>query len=156
LFAPDGARAWESFRQKKGLDAARALQMLRAAIRDDDREALVAFLDYLEGRHLRLLEPLTEAQRSLLERELARLSGEQILIFRHGEIEDHLPPGTSDVKAVVALTTDRNWINRVPGESQRRTLAEILCEILDVGGESRSTFLAEATEGAVVFPTPLT
>ena len=156
LFAPDGAKAWESFKQKKGLDAATALQVLRAASRGDDREALLAFLDYLEGRHLRLLESLTEPQKALLEGELARLFGEQILILRHGEVEDYLPPGTSDVKGVVALTTDRNWINRVLGESQRKTLAEILCEILDIGGESRATFLAEAIKGAVVFPTPLT
>jgi hypothetical protein len=44
----------------------------------------------------------------------------------------------------------------VPGESHRKTLAEILCEILEVRGESRAAFLVEAIEGAVLFPNPLT
>jgi putative ATP-dependent endonuclease of the OLD family len=156
LFAPNAAKAWESFRQKKGLDSAKALHVLRGAAQDNDGAALLAFLDYLEGRHLRLIDPLTEEQIDLLEVELARLSGEQILILRHGEIEDHLPPDTSDVKAIVALTTDRNWINRVPGESQRKTLAEIVCAILQIEGEARAAFIAEAAGRAVAFPTPLT
>ena len=100
-------------------------------------------------------EPLTEAQHALLRDELARLVGERILILPHGEIEDHLPPGTTDVKAVVALTTDRNWINSVPGESQRKSLADILCEILEVRGHFRTAFLAEASARTVAFPTPL-
>jgi predicted ATPase len=156
LFAPNAAKAWESFRQKKGLDSSNAIRLLRGAIQGDDRAALLAFVDYLEGRHLRLMEPLTEEQNARLAAEFARLSAERILILRYGEIEDHLPLDTSDVKAVVALTTDRNWINRVPGEPQRKTLAEILCEILQIEGETRAAFLAEAASGAVVFPTPLT
>jgi hypothetical protein len=155
LFAPDGAKAWESLKQKKGMDASTALSALRLATQNNDREALLSFLDYLEERHLRLLEPLTAAQQAVLKEEIARLVGEQVLILRHGEIEDHLPPGTRDVKAVVTLTTDRNWINRVPGESPRNTLAEIICEILEVKGEPRNTFLTEVTAGAVAFPTPL-
>jgi hypothetical protein len=156
LFAPNAAKAWESFKQKKGLDSSNALQLLRGAIHGDDRAALLVFVDYLEGRHRRLIEPLTEEQSAQLDAEFARLSAEQILILRHGEIENYLPPDTNDVKAVVALTTDRNWINRVPGEPQRRSLAEILCEILKIEGETKAAFLAEASSGAVVFPTPLT
>jgi hypothetical protein len=115
----------------------------------------LAFLDYLEGRRLRLLEPLTTTQLTELDDELARLVGDQILILRHGEIEDHLPPDTRDVKAIVELTTDRNWINRVPGEPERRVLAQILCEILEVKSERRTELLNEAIAATVAFPAPL-
>jgi putative ATP-dependent endonuclease of the OLD family len=155
LFDSDGGRAWEALRQKKSLDGATAIRGLRSALQQDDREALAAFLEYLDSRHARLRESLTETQNTLIEDELARLLAERILVLRHGEMEDYLPPEVRDIKALVELTTDRNWLIRVPEPSHRLVLGSILCEALDLRSELKRQFLQEIGAGTVDFPKPL-
>src|SRR4029077_16230647 len=108
--------------QKKGSDGKALIAALRQAINDNDREVLATFLSYIEGRHQSLVEPLDERQKEAVHDELERLIGDRILILPHGEIEDYLPGRISDVKAIVSLTTNRNWINTVPDREHRSIL----------------------------------
>lgn len=155
LFRPDGAEGWEALRQKKSLDGSTAVAGLRAALDDSDSTTLRSFLTYLEGRHTSLIEPLNEAQKRALEAEIRRLLADNILILRDGEIEDYLPPGVAEVKAIVELTVDRNWINRLPQPERRAMLGQLVCEILSPHEEAKKLFLEEVASGTVMFPEPM-
>ena len=155
LFVADQEKVMESLKDKKGLDARKMIETLDAAVRSGDTSNLGAFLDYLRSRHRRLKAPLTEAEQTSLDFELGRLSGENVLVLRCGEIEDYLPPGVSGVKAIVELIADRNWINRVDAPERRVELAELARRILGVEKEKAKAFLEQARAGNVAFPQPI-
>ena len=141
LFRSEDLNAWEGLKDKKGLDGKNAIGLLRTAVAGADLTDLAAFLQYLAGRHQRIKAPLDIEEERLVKADLERLRGEGILILEHGEIEDYLPPGGTDVKAIVSLTTDRGWVNSIPLADRRVALGRIVCEILNVGDSDREKFL---------------
>lgn len=78
-----------------------------------------------------------------------------MLVLRHGEIEDYLPPGVSGVRGIVDLTTDRNWINAIPDESRRVELGQTICQILEISAEQSKQLEEELRHQSVAFPQPV-
>ena len=97
---------------------------LKQAIDKTDTSELHKFWAYFDSRHQRLKKPLSEDEQKTVKVELERLRSEDVLVLKHGEMEDYLPPGVSGVKGIVGLTTDRNWINGIPDESRRGLLGQ--------------------------------
>jgi hypothetical protein len=155
LFRPDGAKAWESLRQKKSVDAKSAVAALHRAVDENDRETLTEFLVYLEGRHARLADTLKPEDVAVIDSELEGLLKDRIFVLRHGEVEDYLPPGHQDVKDIVDLTVDRSWVNKVPDAERRVVLGRLMCEILLPSQDERENLIAEMRSGAVHFPEPI-
>jgi hypothetical protein len=155
LFRSDSAKAWAALREKKGLDSRSAIAGLRTALDGDDNDALRSFLAYLESRHARLADGLDSEQTRVVDAEIARLVAEKTLILEEGEIEDYLPPGVEDINAIVQMTIDREWPNRLPQEKRRVFLSRLICEVLTIEGAARATLLSEAERGALRFPKPL-
>ncbi|HET9217735.1 MAG TPA: hypothetical protein VFR18_12195, partial [Terriglobia bacterium] len=92
----------------------------------------IRFLSYVEGRCATLREPLDDVQQAAVDAELRRLLFDRIFVLRQGDIEDYLPPGVADIKSIVELTVDRNWINRLPWAERRNELGQMMCEVLEV------------------------
>jgi hypothetical protein len=91
----------------------------------------------------------------MIDLELLRLRSKNVFVLRHGEIEAYLPPCVSGVKGVVALTTDRNWINGIADESRRVELGHLICQILDASVEERELLEQELRQRKVAFPLPV-
>jgi hypothetical protein len=155
LFRADDAKAWEELKRKKSIDGKSAVAGLRTAIADGDTSGLAAFVAYLDNRHTSLTMPLTGEEQTVLDQEILRLRGENILVLPAGEIEDYLPPGGTDVGAIVEHTVNRNWINSVAQPERRAYLATLICEILGPNDAMRVQLLAQARDGVVAFPVPL-
>jgi putative ATP-dependent endonuclease of OLD family len=155
LFAPSDSRAWDALRDKKGLDHRTAIRTLRSAIENADTSELSAFLEYLVGRGRALRQPLSLKELALLESELERLEAVGVFILRGGSIEQYVPPEITDVRGMVELTTDRNWVARVPSAERRAELARILAAILGVGEPIRRGFVESMRRGTTEFPAPL-
>lgn len=113
------------------------------------------FWRYFVGRVQSLKDPITENEAAAIERDLARLPSEGIFVLRHGDIEDYLPPGVPEMKAIVDMVVDRNWINRIAQEDRRVELGEIVCGILGVAERQRIDFVSQLRAAAVDFPVPL-
>jgi putative ATP-dependent endonuclease of the OLD family len=142
-------------KDKRSLDRATLVQGLAAAIENGALEDLRTFWKYFTGRVRRLKDPLSNDEQAALERELTTLHANDVFVLRHGEIEDYLPAGKRDIKGIVDLLTDRNWINEVPGEERRLELGRIACAILGIDCERRAEFLAQLKAARVAFPEPL-
>jgi hypothetical protein len=155
LFRPDGTKAWDAIRQKKGADHRTAIQVLRRAVQERDHDTLLDFLSYVEGRCATLREPLDDGQKAAVDAELRRLLLDRIFVLRQGDIEDYLPPSVADIKSIVELTVDRNWINRLPWPDRRNELGRMICEVLGVEEARRAPFLELAESGRVEFPAPM-
>jgi len=155
LFVPNAESQWNALKSKKSTDATTMVAELKRAIDTSDVLQLEQFWRYLVGRHQRLRDPLTEQERQALVAELERLRSENVLVLRHGEIENYLPSGISSVKEIVELTTDRNWINRIPDETRRLELGQLVCHILDVPKEQRDQLEEELRQQRVAFPQPV-
>src|SRR5207244_1731818 len=146
---------WESLKDKKSTDAMAMMAALKQAIDKTNTAELQNFWAYFVSRHPRLKEQLSGSEQRTLDLELARLRLQNVLVLRHGEIEDYLPPGVSGVKGIVDLTTDRNWINRIPDESRRVELGQSICQILDVSKEQSKKLEEELRHQSVAFPQPV-
>ncbi len=155
LFAADDEKLWESFKDKKSMDSSRMISELKHAIDVGNTNDLKRFWEYLAGRRQRLKEPLSEEEQKIIATEIAQFKSKNILILRHGEIEDYLPPGVSSVKAIVELTTDRNWINRIPNESHRVELGQLISSILEISTLEWKKLEQEIRQASVEFPKPL-
>ena len=155
LFVTDSEKQWEALKDKKSTDASAMIGALKQAIDKTDTIELQRFWAYFVSRHQRLREPLSEVEQKTVDLELEHLRSKNVLVLRHGEIEDYLPPGVSGVKGIVDLTTDRNWINRVPDESRRVELGHLICKILDVSAEQSKQLEEELRQQSVAFPQPV-
>jgi predicted ATPase len=155
LFVADEEKQWEALKDKKSTDASAMMAALKEAIAKTDTSELERFLEYFVKRHWRLKTPLNASEDATIERELARLRTENVIVLRHGEIEGYLPPGASGVRGIVELTTDRNWINRIADESRRVELGELICQVLDLSTEQRKQLEGELRQQRVVFPQPI-
>jgi predicted ATPase len=155
LFIKDPEKQWEALKDKKSTDASAMIAALKQAIDKTNTSELRKFWAYFVTRHQRLKEPLRRAEQKTVELELKRLRAEDVLVLRHGEIEDYLPPGVSSVRSVVDLTTDRNWINKIPDESRRIELGRLICHILDVSDEERKRLEEELRQKKAAFPQPV-
>lgn len=155
LFITDLEKLWDVLKDKKSTDASAMITSLRRAIDRTDTNELQKFWDYFVNRHQRLKEPLSEESQSLLELELKHLGSRNMFILRHGEIEDYLPLGVSSIKEIVEMTTDRNWVNRVPDESRRAELGLIVCRILELSEDQIENIEQELRDGKVMFPQPI-
>jgi putative ATP-dependent endonuclease of OLD family len=154
LFVTNTEKQWEALKDKKSTDAKAMMAALKQAIDKTDTAELQNFWAYFDGRHQRLKESLSNSEQRNVDLELARLRLHNVLVLRHGEIEDYLPPGVSGVKGIVDLTTDRNWINSIPDESRRVELGHSICQILDVSAEQSKKLEEELRHQCVVFPQP--
>jgi putative ATP-dependent endonuclease of the OLD family len=156
LFVADPHKLWDVLiKDKKSTDAVAMVAMLKQAIETADVKDLSAFWAYFTGRQQRLKTSLSEPEEIALTSDLDRLRLDDILVLRSGEIEDYLPLGVADVKGIVTMITNRNWINDVPDESRRLELGRIVCMILDVPAEDRILFESELRQTRVVFPMPV-
>lgn len=155
LFSASDSKAWEALRDKKGLDHRTAVGALRSAIESGSTSELSAFLEYLSSRRRALRAPLAAAEQALLDAELVRLEEMRIFVLRDGAIEQYVPPEIVDVRGMVELTTDRNWVARVPSANRRAELAGIITAILGVEGPARQEFVESMRQGTTKFPAPL-
>jgi putative ATP-dependent endonuclease of the OLD family len=156
LFGADTQKQWETLtKDKKSIDGATMMRALVAAVELDDKVKLSEFLAYFRSRHRRLKQPLTASEAQDVVAERIRLEADDIFILANGEIEQYLPPDVSDVKGVVAMTTNRNWINQVADSSRRVELGRIVCSILGVPLEEWHVLQTELTSGKVRFPQPV-
>jgi putative ATP-dependent endonuclease of the OLD family len=155
LFATDSEAQWEALtKDKKSTDARAMMRALEDAVSVGNAATLKQFLEYLRSRHRRLKEPLGDGERTLVATDIQALAGTNVSLLRDGEIEHYLPDGVSDVRKVVEMTTDRDWINLVPDENKRIELGEIACHIVGVqhGSAERERFLEELRTRRVRFP----
>ncbi len=155
LFGPNATKAWEALKQKKSIDGRSAIHALRDALDKGDGNTLRVFLDYIQDRHACFVGPLTGEQRKHVDEVLDRLMVQKIIVLSDGEIEEYLPLGVADVRGIVELTIDRNWVNRVPNAERRVMLGRLICEILSPNQEARRLFMEEISRGVVTFPEPL-
>ena len=139
---------------KKSLDRASVIEHLDGAIATADLDGLRKVWEYFTTRVKKLKDPLTEAENKLLDEEIARLGKQNTFVLRHGEIEDYLPPGIREVKSIVEMIVDRNWVNHVENEDRRLELGKIVCAVLDVGGKDEDVFLKEIRGATVKFLEP--
>lgn len=152
LFQPNWQKAWEVLtRDKKSTDASAMITALRQAIVEHHPEELERFWTYFAKRHQRLSTDLTDSDVGRIRADLRRLWEQQTLLLEDGEIEDYLPTGVRDVRAVVEMTADRGWINRVPAVTRRVHLGEILCEIVDASELERQVLRREIEDGQMKF-----
>lgn len=156
LFVPDPDKQVEILtKDKRSIDRTSLVDALGRAINAGALDELRTFWTYFTTRVSKLKDPLSESEIATLSVDLTRLKCESVFILRHGEIEDYLPPGTRDIKAIVELLTDRNWINRVPDEERRIELGSIACSILGLAPEQRVAFTEQLEAGTVAFPEPV-
>lgn len=156
LFVADPAKQAEILaKDKRSIDRATLVDRLGAAVRDGAIEELRGFWDYFSSRVSKFKESLTTAENESLDGDLARLQGLNVFVLRDGDIEDYVPAGVRDIKDIVELVADRNWLNRVPDERRRLELASIVCSIIGVSDEQRESFLALVRSASVAFPEPL-
>ncbi len=156
LFVADPQKLWDVLiKDKKSSDAAAMFARLRHAIETGDVKDLSAFWAYFAARQQRLKVSLSKAEERALEADLDRLWLDDNLILRNGEIEDYLPPGVTDVKGIVTMLTDRNWINDVPDESRRLELGRLICTIVDIPAAARDLLESELRQRRVAFPRPV-
>jgi predicted ATPase len=153
LFMADAQKQWEAIaKDKKSGDAKTMVGLLRQAVEDQEIEPLKAFLNYLNGRHKRLKPNLGVSEQATVNAEVDRLWAENVLVLRYGEIEDYLPSGMTDIKGIVSMITDRNWINRVQDPLKRSELGRIIARILGLPNDVATDFVAELQDGPVEFP----
>jgi len=155
LFVTDPEKQWEALKDRKSTDASAMIAALKQAIDKTDTSELHKFWAYFDSRHQRLKKPLSEDEQKTVKVELERLRSEDVLVLKHGEMEDYLPPGVSGVKGIVGLTTDRNWINGIPDESRRVELGQVICQILDVSAAENKQLEEELRHQSVAFPQPV-
>jgi len=156
LFGFEPRKAWRALRKdKKGADARAMMGHLDDAIASGDLKRLGAFREYLATRHQVLKSPLTDAETAALQADISALFASDIFVLQGGEIEAYLPPGISDVRAIVEMTIDRNWINGVALEERRVELGRLVCAILEVAESDWKSFEKELREARVAFPVPL-
>lgn len=157
LFVDSDARAADALVEgRKSLDRHSLIQALRSAIATTDTASLAQLLTHITSRHRQFKGELSPEESRQFEGDLERLRRAQCLILRAGEIEDYLPPGVTDVRGIVELTTDPNWVNRVADETRRSELARILATILDLSVEDSLKLERQMKAGEVNFPaTPI-
>lgn len=156
LFVPDPHKEWDALtKDKKSIDAASMVNALENAIDTSDTSALSTFWAYFKSRHHRLKTPMSDPEKSAVSRDLTTLWSKGTLILEEGEVEDYLPPGVTDVRSIVEMTTNRNWINDVPDESKRVALGRIACAIMGVSQPDKDTLEKELRQCKVKFPLPL-
>jgi len=151
LFAVDYREQWETLTvDKKSTDRKTMVHHLHSAVQTGNLEELRRFWDYFTNRKSMLKKEMTEAECARLSQEYSRLEKDNIFVLHEGEIEDYLPEGCGDVRGIVSLVSDRNWICRVKGSKQEE-LVRIVCRIVDLTQEQENGFLAELRSGKSVF-----
>ena len=156
LFESDPSKQWESLTEdRKSVDRASMIEHLGRAISSGDLDGLRNFWNYFSARQKKLKATLDCAEAAQLEADLVRLRTERIFLLRDGEIEDYLPAGGRDVRSIVELVSNRQWVNDLPDAHKRAELGEIVCTVLGIEGERREIFLKELRHGNVTFPIPL-
>ncbi|HEY4320123.1 MAG TPA: AAA family ATPase [Gemmatimonadales bacterium] len=139
-------------KDKRSLDRATLVDRLGSAIRDGELDDLKAFWEYLGTRATKFKTSPSDIEKAAFEAEILRLASDNIFVFREGDIEAYLPGSPPDLKGVVDLLADRQWINRIPDPLRRLELARIACAILQPTTEQCDAFIAAARAGAVAFP----
>lgn len=154
LFTADYEKQWRALTtDKKSADGRAMIALLERAIASSDTEELGLFLEFLSARRKRLKAELTEEESQILGAEYSRLEKKGMHLLRKGELEDYLPPGGSDVSAIIPMVSDRNWLNSVRDTEARVELGEIICAILELGADKSDAFLSDVASAEVVFPT---
>lgn len=155
LFVFEAQKAWQALTNKKSSDRLNMISNLEEALASGDSSRLKEFLIYIKGRYQALKSPLSDIEKNELQKDIAQLAGEDIFVLADGEIESYLPPGVSDVRSVVEMTTDRNWINNVCNPDRRVELGQIIGSILDTTQAEQQILERQLREGAVKFPASL-
>jgi putative ATP-dependent endonuclease of the OLD family len=152
LFTADYSRQWETLiAGKKSHDRASMISYLGDAIAGGRLDELRKFWDYFRRRLSTLKEVLTDREAGDLNSELARLRTAGTYLLRGGEIEDYLPPGGRDIRAIIELINTPEWINRVPDGEKRVELGEIVCAIVGLSDAQSKTLKEELRKGIAVF-----
>ncbi len=155
LFVKDPAKQSEILvNDKHSIDRATLIDHLDNAVREKDINTLGKFLCYFRSRVTKFKKDLTPSEAAIFDEEISNLRQRQTFVLRDGDVENYLPNGTSNVKDIVELLTDRNWINRVTSEQGRMELASIVCAILGLEAEQCDSFFQDVRAGNVCFPEP--
>lgn len=136
----------------KSTDRRTLVSELRKATSIGNTDRLKELLTYIENRHVKFKCHLTPEEQIALTEDLDRLRKNRCFVLKYGEIEDYLPPGVSDLRGIVEMTTDPNWINNIPDASKRSELARIVSDVLNLQFANSSEFQKQASEGRVDFP----
>jgi hypothetical protein len=156
LFVFDPGKTWKALvKDKKSVDAKVMITRIDEAISTGDVSQLRAIREYIGTRHRTLKQPLDSAEQATIEADIARLACQRTFVLTAGEIEAYLPPGVADVRAVVEMTTNRNWINLVQDDLLRVELGQIACSILGATTEQSEMLLAALRTANVEFPLPV-
>ena len=139
---------------KHSTDRMTLIDRLDTAVREKDIDSLVKFLDYFRSRITKFKKDLTASEAAVFDEEIIKLRKQQTFVLHDGDVEDYLPNGINNVKDIVELLTDRNWINRVTSEQRRMELASIACAILGLASEQCDSFFRDVRAGNVCFPEP--
>jgi putative ATP-dependent endonuclease of the OLD family len=149
LFTADYSRQWETLTAgKKSQDRASMISYLNDAIVSGDLDELRRFWDYFRRRLSSLKEVLSERERGDLDREFDSLRNAGTFVLRRGEIEDYLPLGGRDIKAIIELVSNPEWINRVTDEGKRVELGMIVCAVVGLRAAQSATIEEELRKGA--------
>lgn len=140
---------------QKSLDRQSLIANLRASIKTNSVSSLEAVLEYIVSRHRKFKEHLSEVEKAQLAEDLTRLRKQNIHILAGGAIEDYLPAGVRDLRSIVEMTIDPNWVNNVELEDRRAELARILAAILGLSEEKGIRLEREMRIGEVNFPASL-
>lgn len=155
LFIADYSKQWEALTEdKKSTDRSAMIALLDGAVTTGNMDELRNFWTYFSHRLKKLKTPLSLAESATLDTDLARLREERVFVLSDGEIEDYLPPGGRDIRAIVGLISDRHWINKVANQARRVELGKIVCAVLGISEDDREKFLAELARGDAHFPVP--
>ena len=140
LFVTDYGKVWDNLRKKKSNDRRTLCRILEQSIKDGNLEDLQKFWGYLKTRGTALKENLSDEENSRIDVEISNHSCNNIYILRHGEIEDYLPQGYSDVTGIVDLVQEPSWLRIKIDKSRALELNEIICRILGVDEEVKGRF----------------
>ena len=151
LFTNNASKEWKALIDKKSADRSTLISELGAAIASADTDSLRLFWDYLRARHKKLKDPLSVDDQQTLEAEYQRLGTHNIIILHRDEIENYLPAGGRDVRGIVELIRDPNWVTQVPSEDARAELAQIIAEILGVPIAPRQALVESFKTGNAAF-----
>lgn len=152
LFVQNADDEWKVLTaDKKSTDRVAMMSHLETAIASTDLTQLRKFWQYFRSRHKTLRYPLRGKEENLLAVEYAKLRTENVIVLKRGEIESYLPPGGRDLRGIVELIRDPNWLNSVEPQDARVELAEIVCEVLGLIDPARNSLLQMASAATFDF-----
>jgi putative ATP-dependent endonuclease of the OLD family len=137
---------------KKSLDRRTIVDELERACHSSDVAGLRTILSYVSGRQIRLKSPLSAEELAQLEENIASLKRARCHVLRYGEVEDYLPNGVRELRDIVAMTVDPNWVNHIGDEQKRVEVAQLLSLVLGLDESDSQKLERQMRRAEVNFP----